>query len=180
MDMWELDTNVDGITDQTAYDTNFDSYADAWVIDTNQDSYTDQLAFDTTGDAAADIWSVDANQDGWVDTMWQDTDLDGYADFSAAPTQAMTMSGEITPASSGLYPTSTTVGGTEPGWSGPYDASGNPVAMPTEATVGPATSSTTAFPDLMAIAQQQGDPFAALTFAENIWRQNMTGSIWMY
>lgn len=188
MSEWQLDSDLNGIVDQLGYDMNADGYVDAWKIDSTGDGYIDQHAFDTTGDARADMWATDPNQDGLVDLLWQDTDGNAIADFSAAPLEGMTMAGEPTStgdptstAAADIFGDYTIVGGdTDPGFSGPYDASGNPMEMPGSTTVGPASQPNTTFHTLMARAQQDGTLFDQLTIWEMIQRQNLTTSISMF
>ncbi len=78
--MTDLDTNLDGYVDQTAYDTTGEGVADTWHLDTNFDGYFDQSAIDSGGDAIADTWQLDQDQDGLVDSMAFDMDGEGTAD----------------------------------------------------------------------------------------------------
>ena len=79
-----IDTNGDGVVDQTAIDTTGDGVVDTWNIDTDGDLVANQVALDTNGDGVVDTWNIDMNQDGLIEETQWDTDGDGLPESVAS------------------------------------------------------------------------------------------------
>ena len=77
-EQWVFDANVDGVVDQTAWDTDHDGRADVWAFDANQNGLAEEVGVDSDRDGTLDAASVDHDEDAVVDYQLTDLDRDGH------------------------------------------------------------------------------------------------------